>query len=294
MKSQIRSMTGFGEHRFSIGALRGRIEIRSINHRYFDFSSRLPLLVSPLEQKIKDFLSQYLVRGKVTLSISLNSQNGMDPVLIDTDKLKFYKKELQKAAKKVGFKADLSVSDVIRLPNVFTVESKEQDPEKLWKKLQPELKKAIIRVIHMQEKEGSALVEDILARLSKIETNSRKIETLSQEMVPAFKEKLEKKISELTSSSQLDSNRLEQEVALFAQHHDITEELVRLRSHMGIFKKILAHEREVGKKLDFLIQEMNREVNTISSKALSSEISQSVVEIKTEQEKIREQIQNIE
>jgi uncharacterized protein (TIGR00255 family) len=287
-------MTGFGEHRFSIGALRGRIEIRSINHRYFDFSSRLPLLVSPLEQKIKDFLSQYLVRGKVTLSISLNSQNGMDPVLIDTDKLKFYKKELQKAAKKVGFKADLSVSDVIRLPNVFTVESKEQDPEKLWKKLQPELKKAIIRVIHMQEKEGSALVEDILARLSKIETNSRKIETLSQEMVPAFKEKLEKKISELTSSSQLDSNRLEQEVALFAQHHDITEELVRLRSHMGIFKKILAHEREVGKKLDFLIQEMNREVNTISSKALSSEISQSVVEIKTEQEKIREQIQNIE
>lgn len=291
----IRSMTGYGQGKLISDDRKFTVEIRSVNHRYNDINVRLPRTLNYLEDKIRTFIKERVSRGKIDVFVSFETTSKDDfEVYLNENLLDAYLEQLNIIKNKSTVIDDISVSLLARFPEVIIVNKKEDDKDILWQLLEEALKEAFNDFLAMREKEGKNLKEDLLAKLKVCENYLAKIKERSPNLAEEYKNKLEKRLQELLPDHSIDENRLAMEIAIFADHCSIDEEIVRLESHINQFRNILNHEEIVGRKLDFLVQEMNREVNTIGSKANDLQISQNVIELKSEIEKIREQIQNLE
>lgn len=288
-------MTGYGQGKLISDDRKFTVEIRSVNHRYNDINVRLPRTLNYLEDKIRTFIKERVSRGKIDVFVSFETTSKDDfEVYLNENLLDAYLEQLNIIKNKSTVIDDISVSLLARFPEVIIVNKKEDDKDILWQLLEEALKEAFNDFLAMREKEGANLKEDLLAKLKVCENYLAKIKERSPNLAEEYKNKLEKRLQELLPDHSIDENRLAMEIAIFADHCSIDEEIVRLESHINQFRNILNHEEIVGRKLDFLVQEMNREVNTIGSKANDLQISQSVIELKSEIEKIREQIQNLE
>ena len=294
----VRSMTAFGRCRRDLDGKDITVEIRSVNNRFFDCSVRMPRSYSFLEEKIKPYLqSRGISRGKVDVSISVERTSAPEThIVVDEAYAKEYIEALKSLKKKFRLRNDISVMRVAQNKDVLTLKREEEDLEHDWELLEGALSEAVDAFILAREREGANLETDLKLKIEKIKSNAQRISELSADDVASYREKLEEKLRNMLSDNRIvfDENRILTECAIFADRVAIDEELVRLGSHFDGFYAILASDEPVGRKLDFLVQEMNRETNTIGSKCQNSSIAKMVVDIKCELEKIREQIQNIE
>ena len=290
----LKSMTGFGRAEMVIEGFTVSVQIRSVNHRYMDISLRIPRFYNFLEDKIRQKTAEYISRGKIEVSVSLKEQEGDDRVITLNRPLAENYIEVLKELASLGVEDDIKVSTVARYNDIFSVEYKEIDEDKMFEIINTALSSAFSEFNNMRAEEGERLEKDILFHLDNIANELSKIEAQSPQTVKLYRENLENKMRELLGDVKVDETCLITETAIFADKVAIDEETVRLRSHIKAFKSALNTDKPIGKKLDFIIQEMNRETNTIGSKANDIEIASMVVEIKSEIEKIREQIQNIE
>ena len=291
----VRSMTGFGRAKKEIDSLDITVEIKSVNHRYFEFSARLPRSYNFLEEKLKSFLSEYISRGKVEISVMIedNSQNAT-MVEIDRDYANAYITALKQLSKEFKIKNDIGASSFVGNNDLFKIRRKAADDQTVQNAVLTVAKEALDNFIEMRSIEGERLLNDVKSRTAYILKKVEFIEERSPETVKLYKERIEQKIKELLNDTAPDEQRILTEVAIFADKVAVAEETVRLRSHIKQFEDLLSDTNPVGRKLDFIVQEMNRETNTIGSKAQDIEIAHTVVDIKSEIEKIREQIQNME
>lgn len=290
----IRSMTGFARVVSTHGKSDWDVEIRSLNHRYLEFSLKVPSSLYGLEDRIREFCQGRIRRGKVTVNISgINGNSSLEEVELDEKVLQFYLSTFRRVQRRFRLKGELSVTDLLTLPRIFSVEKKREAPEKLWPAIRIQLDKAVRLLQKSREREGQALSKDLLLRIKKIEKSLQHVESRVNQLPQGHFERLRSRIQELFKTAVPDE-RIWQEAALLAERSDVTEEMVRLKSHLRLFKEKIAKGGETGKELDFILQEMNREINTLSSKGQDAEISQEGVRVKAELEKIREQIQNIE
>ena len=291
----VRSMTGFGRAKKEIDSLDITVEIKSVNHRYFEFSARLPRSYNFLEEKLKSFLAQNISRGKVEISVMIedNSQNAT-VVEIDRDYANAYITALKQLSKEFKIKNDIGASSFVGNNDLFKVRRKAADDQTVQNAVLTVAKEALDNFIEMRSIEGERLLNDVKSRTAYILKKVEFIEERSPETVKLYKERIEQKIKELLNDTAPDEQRILTEVAIFADKVAVAEETVRLRSHIKQFEDLLSDTNPVGRKLDFIVQEMNRETNTIGSKAQDIEIAHTVVDIKSEIEKIREQIQNME
>lgn len=288
-------MTGFGQAVLGRGADKWVVEIRSLNHRYLEYSSKLPQALTPLEGHIKSLVQSHVRRGKVSVFITSNGAESLrENVVIDEGKIEFYYRNLRRIAHHLKIEPRISLSDLVALPNIFLADKASVKMEEHWPRIQKALRKAIVRLIQMKVREGAALKKDLLWRVGLIAKCLARVKRLATSVVVQYQERLKTRVAELTKGLDLDSEKLAREIAIMADRSDVTEEVVRLENHLRLFRSTLEEREEVGKKLDFITQEMNREANTIASKSVSFAISREVVRIKTEVEKIREQVQNIE
>jgi uncharacterized protein (TIGR00255 family) len=290
----IKSMTGFGRGEFSQGASTFSVDVRSVNHRYSDVSVRMPRAMSVLEEKVREFVTEKISRGKVDVYINYNTFGQNSQVKLDTNLAKAYVDSLNTLKEMFGIRDDISLSLLTRFPDIMALETVEMDMDELWVMLKQALEMAFNALVEMRQREGERLKNDLLEKLVNVKGFVGNIKEKSYSIVDEYKNKLYDRIKELTKDIQIDENRLLTEVAVFADKSSIDEELVRLESHLEELQKALNIKGSVGKKLDFIIQEMNREVNTIGSKITDLGILNNVISIKTEIEKIREQVQNIE
>lgn len=291
----IKSMTGFGQAAGGRPPFRLAVEIRSWNHRFFEFSSRLPNALVELEEKIRDLVYGRIKRGKITLSVSLkNGTNDLDGLVLDEAKIDFYVRAIRNVQKKYRLKDSVSVHTLFAIPNLFTVDRGSKSAATYWPSLKKILEEALGRLELAKAKEGAALARDIRKRAGFISDAIDRIEKAAKHLPAERRTQLNQKIQELTQGISLDSERLEREVALMAERSDITEEIVRTRHHLDMVRSSLSGSGEAGKKLDFIAQELHREANTIGSKVQHPEVTDQMIRIKGELEKIREQVQNIE
>lgn len=291
----IKSMTGFGRGESKGDGKEFLVEIKTVNHRYSDIFIKVPRQISFLEDKIRETVGKSLSRGKIDVYVSYD-EYGEDSrsVALDEPLAKAYINALEGLRDKYGLEDDITVSLVARYPDVLKVEKVEVDEGKTLELLKTALDNALKSLVSMREIEGEGLRANLLERAAYVEDLLKSIAFRAPEVVKEYKQKLENRIKELLDQQNIDENRWAVEVAYFADRASIDEEIVRLASHLGQLKETLDIQQPVGRKLDFLIQEMNREINTIGSKANDLTITRNVVEIKSELEKMREQIQNIE
>jgi uncharacterized protein (TIGR00255 family) len=294
MMDLIKSMTGFGRGEFSQGTSTFSVDVRSVNHRYSDVSVRMPRTMSVLEEKVREFVSEKISRGKVDVYINYNTFGQNSQVKLDTNLAKAYVDSLNTLKEMFGIRDDISLSLLTRFPDIMAMETVDMDMDELWLMLKEALEMAFSALVEMRQREGARLKNDLLEKLVNVKVFVGNIKEKSYTIVDEYKNKLYDRIKELTKDIPIDENRLLTEVAVFADKTSVDEELVRLESHMEELQKALNFKGSVGKKLDFIIQEMNREVNTIGSKITDLGILNNVISIKTEIEKIREQVQNIE
>lgn len=289
----IRSMTGYGRGKYEIDSREYIVEIKSVNNRYCDVSVKLPRNISYLEEKIKKEITSKVSRGKIDIFITFynNSTKGKS-IKFNRELAGIYINELKELAKENGIKDEIQVTDISKFPDVMTIEN-EEDEELIWNELKNPLEEAINNFIMMKETEGKKIYEDLTNRINDIQEKVSIISKNSTRLIKEYIVKLEERIKELLNTEKVDENRLAMETVIYADKCSVEEEITRLNSHISQFKELIK-ENVIGKKLDFLIQEMNRETNTIGSKSSSIEITNLVVEIKTQIEDIREQIQNIE
>jgi len=286
-------MTGFGRGESKKEKLSCLVELRSVNSRFLDISLHLPEKLFPLEMDIKKLIQRQIKRGKVTLSISLEGGDYSKVPLVDKEVVKQYLRAFRELKKEFNLDYQINLSMLSSLPGVITFsKDKAQKSEVLSAVVLPALKKAIDSLVRMRKKEGALLLRDINWCLKNIKEEMTSIKLQVPKILKSYRGRLRERVKELTP--QFDESRLLTEIAIIAERGDINEELVRLQGHLTQFKSALRVSQPIGRKLDFLLQEMNREVNTIGSKAPSLNISQSVIKIKSELEKIREQVQNIE
>lgn len=294
----IKSMTAFGRARKTVGGKDITVEIKSVNNRFFDCSTKLPRAFSYLEEKIKPYLQQNSVsRGKVDVYIGIDVINSPIPdITVDDGYASAYIKALNVLADKYSLKNDISVMSVAQNRDIFVIKKSEEDTEKEWNDLRQVLDEALEKFIIARQREGANIELDIKSKVNNISSLVKKIETLSLSDTQSYREKLESRLRDMLSDNKLifDEARILTECAIFADKIAIDEEIVRLNSHFSAFSDIIASNEPAGRKLDFLLQEMNRETNTIGSKCQNASIARLVVDIKCELEKIREQIQNIE
>jgi len=291
----IKSMTGFGHGEYSEDGREFTVEIKTVNHRYSDVFIKMPRQISFLEDRVRGMVSKAVSRGKIDVYITYsNTGEGARMVSYDESLAKAYISAVEALRDTFGLKDDISVSLISKYPDVLKVEQPEEDGEVLWEGLSIAVENALASLIEMRQNEGEELKKVLLERVEYIEGLIGEISRRAPEVPKEYKQKLEARIKELIEQQNIDENRLLTEVAFFADRASIDEELVRLSSHMSQMRETLGLDQPVGRKLDFLVQEMNREVNTIGSKANDLEITKAVLEIKSEIEKIREQIQNIE
>lgn len=292
----VKSMTGFGKSDSQIGDRYFQVELKSVNHRYMDISIRLPKVFTYLEENIRSLIKSYLQRGRIETYITYKNIGGSDvKVSMDIPLAKEYLNSLLKIEKDLSVQSDITTSLIVSFPDVIKIEKREENEEEIWQCLQDALNGALIKLVAMRKEEGNKLKVDMLKRLNKTSDFLAQIKHRSPIIVQEYKQKLTDRVKEILDEEfTIDENRLAAEVALFADKSNITEEIVRLYSHMDQFNKTLEEDDAIGRKLDFLLQEMNREINTIGSKANDLIIANLVINIKSEFEKIKEQVQNIE
>ena len=291
----VRSMTGYGREQKIIDHRDILVEIKSVNHRYYEFSARLPRAYGFIEEKLKSFMKGSIYRGKVEVNVTINNLNGRE-ASIRADKILAagYVNALRDINRELGLSDDISLSNLIKFSDIFTVQKIAEDEEKLWNDVKEVTEIALEKFVKMRNSEGEALKYDLLGKLAKISGLLEKVEKAAPQTALAYYERLLTKLKEILGDNNIDEQRVVTEAAVFAEKIAIDEETVRLRSHINQFIELLEADEPLGRKLDFLVQEINREVNTIGSKAQDLEITKCVVDLKSEIEKIREQIQNIE
>ncbi len=292
----IRSMTGFGRSQLSAHQRDITVEMKSVNHRYFDCNVRLPRIYTFMEEAIKSRVQERVARGKIELYITIDTAKEKTPVTVTVNEavLKSYLDAADLICEKFGLTSDISVSRAMSFSDVLSVEKAEEDEEELKQDILLALDAALDEYMAMCEREGQRLVDDITYRIGLIRDLVDKIELRSPKCVEEYRQKLEARMQEVLSNTMIDPQRILTEAAIFADKTAVTEEIVRLRSHLTQLADMLKNGGAVGRKIDFLVQEFNREANTIGSKGNDLEIAQYVVDLKAEIEKIREQIQNIE
>ena len=291
----VKSMTGFGRGHQVLNGRDITVEIRAVNHRYYEFSSRLPRSLGYVEDKLKTLLQGRISRGKVEVSVLINNVEAADEkITINHEIVKEYIDAMRSVKDEFGLVDDLSLSNILRIPDAFTVVKTETDEAQLWEDIRSTAEEALEHFISMRENEGERMKQDVLSRLAKIEEWVGVVETRSPMVVEDYRKRLYDKMCEVLSSTNIDENRILMEAGIFSEKTAVDEETVRLRSHIAQFRGMLESGEPVGRKLDFLVQEMNRETNTIGSKVQDIEVTRIVVDQKSEIEKIREQIQNIE
>ncbi|HWJ02463.1 MAG TPA: YicC/YloC family endoribonuclease [Verrucomicrobiae bacterium] len=291
----VNSMTGYGRGEGEGAGKLLTVELKSVNHRYLETFIRLPRQYNPLEEKIKRVIQEKVSRGRVEVFCNFKESGDIKRnIKVDKDLALSYDKALGDLAQSLGISHVPDAYKLITLPEVISLEEKEEDLEEIWEVCRQALSQALEAFVLMRKQEGGRLKEDLIHRIEKIAHRIKDIEARQPQVIEEYHDKLKQRISELLAEVPLDENRLANEVAIFADRTSITEELVRLDSHLVQFKASLNLKEPVGRKLDFLTQELNREINTIGSKANDLEIGKIVVEVKSEIEKIREQVQNLE
>lgn len=291
----IRSMTGYGKASLSVEGREYQVEIKSVNHRYLDINIKMPKTLGYLEETIKKQISEKIKRGKIDVFITFenNSQEGKN-IKINKELAKIYINQLKELAQEENISSNIEVIDIAKFPDILTIKI-EQEDEKIKSEILQVTKDATDKIIEMKNIEGQKISQDLLARIENIENKIEEISKKSTGLIEEYVVKLEKRIKEILKTEEIDKSRLAQEVVIYADKCSVEEEITRLKSHIYQFKNLIADNNEtIGKKLDFIIQEMNRETNTIGSKANNLEITNGVIDIKTELEDIREQTQNIE
>lgn len=291
----VRSMTGFGRGEASGEPGKITVEMKAVNHRFSEVVFRMPRQFNIHEDAAKKLILGQVTRGRVDVFLSWEAAAKAKGVKVDKELALAYHNALKELAGEIGSKSELSLDTLSRLPDVLSVEEGQVSDEELWAVLEPAVQVALSNLIAMREREGSTLVADLSERLDKIEAFRQMAAERAPQVVEEYRQKLAKRLEELLSpGNPVDPQRLAQEVALFADRADIAEEIQRLGSHIAQFRAALAEGDAIGRKLDFLVQELGREVNTIGSKANDAAMTAAVVSAKSELEKIREQVQNVE
>lgn len=291
----ISSMTGFGRYENLRGSKKFTVEMKAVNHRYFDVNIKMPKKFSFFEPAIRNVLKSYIQRGKVDVFITYEDFSQESVALkYNENAAAEYLKYYRQMAQQFGLEDDVRVSVLGRCPEVFTMEEQEIDEEEMWSMLEEAVKGACLQFVQERQREGEALKTDILDKLAVMEENVILIEKRYPQIIAEYRKKLEDKVAELLADSQIDESRLASEVVLFADKICTDEETVRLHSHISAMRGGLQKGGAVGRKFDFIAQEMNREANTILSKANDLETSNVAIDLKTDIEKVREQIQNVE
>ena len=288
-------MTGYGRNEVVINGKKITCEIKSVNHRYSDYNIKVPRSYGFMEDRARTYVSGYISRGKVDVYISVESYDGADKTIkLNCELAKSYIEALRELRDEFGVKDDISVSSVARYSDIFKTEKLEEDEDELWKDVEAAMAPMMEQFVAMREREGERIEKDLCQRVEYMKTLCEKIDKRSPETVKEYQDKLYAKIKEVLDDRTIDEARVLTEVAIFADKVAVNEEIVRLGSHFKEFYEIISKNEPAGRKLDFLIQEINREVNTKGSKCNDIEIAKIVVELKGEIEKLREQIQNIE
>ena len=290
----IKSMTGFGRGKYEKDGRNYSIDIKSVNHKYSDIGIRMPRILNPFEDRIRKKMAETILRGKIDVFVNFeNYSNIGNTIHFNLELAKEYVKGLEELAKETGVEYNMDVMALAKMPELLKIEEDESE-EILGKELMLALDEALKNFVQMREVEGQKLIQDMEKRMAWIEEKVNEIEKYSGTLVKEYMQKLESRVKELMDAKVVDENRLAQEIVIFSDKSSIEEELTRLKSHIMQFRNFLKENSPIGKKFDFLIQEMNREINTIGSKANCLEITNRVIEVKTEIENIREQVQNIE
>ena len=291
----IKSMTGFGRAQSTVDGMTVTVELKSVNHRYFEFSARVPRNYGFLEEKLKSFVNATVARGKTECYVSIeNPENDEVEVTVNTALARGYAAAIRSLSDLVGTNEQPTAAQLSRFPDVLTVHKAEPDEERVWNAVQQTAQLALEQFIAMRQTEGEKLRADILSHADRIAQLVAFVESRSPQTVREYNEKLHRRMAELLGDANVDEQRLLTEAAIFADKVAVDEETVRLHSHLSQLHDFLGAEEPIGRKLDFLVQEINRESNTIGSKAQDVEIAKAVIDIKAEVEKIREQVQNIE
>lgn len=291
----IKSMTGFGR-----GEARGKygtivVEIRTLNHRFFEPLLRLPNHFSFFEGRMKEYLQKKIKRGRINLYLTYERKKGEDSVSVDKVLVRKYRKVICDLKKELGLKSDIAIGELLALfPGIIVHQETEVKIEQCWPGVKKAMASALETALRMRITEGRSLYKDFIQRVNAISVNVVQIRGRVPAVVTEYKRKLTARVKELKSLPGFDRGRLEEEVAIFAKNCDVTEEIIRLAAHLNNFKKGLDKKGEVGRELDFITQELHREINTVGSKANDFKISQWVIKVKSEIEKVREQVQNIE
>ena len=291
----VKSMTGFGRCEVSEGDRKMTVEMKSVNHRYLDVAIKMPKKLNYFESAIRSLLKTYMQRGKVDIFITYEDLSENNVALRYNKEIAAeYLKYLNQMAEEFGLEQDVKVGALSRYPEVLVMEEVQDDEEELWKMLEQALKGACEQFVETRVKEGENLKRDLLGKLDELLAHVDYVEERSPQIVAEYRTKLEDKVKELLADTQIEESRIASEVTIFADKICVDEEIVRLRSHIEHTRATLEEKDSVGRKLDFIAQEMNREANTFLSKANDLEISNHAIELKTGIEKVREQIQNIE
>jgi uncharacterized protein (TIGR00255 family) len=289
-------MTGYGRGDAGKDGFKFTVELNSINRKQSDISINLPKELIELESRIRDEINAHLSRGRINVGVAFHRSNAKaeDQVELDMGLAKAYHRAIQKLQKEIKLNGSLTLDTILRAPGVMKLAETTVDAESVWPHVEAALRKAIGGLVKMREKEGKFLATDLAERLGLLESGLELIRKTAPEIITRYREQLHARIKEAGLDVSLDDERLVKEVVFFADRADISEEITRLSSHLKQFRDCLKSNEPVGRTLDFLAQEMGREINTIGSKANAAEISKQVVKMKAELEKIREQIQNIE
>ena len=288
-------MTGFGKADFRAKAIKITVEISSVNNRYLEITPRLPRHFFTLEPKIRELIKPQISRGKINLYVGYEEGDvTLSKYSINHEAATSYFKQLSKLKKELKIKGDITVNDLISFPELSRPDNGEIDEKKIWNVLEKVLKTAISNLVKMRQKEGQALALDMKKRVSILTNTIKKVQKLSKQSVINYRDRLNKRVLELLENSLPDNVRIEEEIALLAERSDISEECTRFKSHLDQYLSSLKEKNAVGKKLNFILQELNREANTVASKCADINIAKEVIIIKEEIEKLREQVQNIE
>ena len=290
----IKSMTGYGKSSLCINSREYQIEIKAVNHKYIDVNIKLPRIISYLEDEVRKYIISKIKRGKIDITITFeNYGKDGNNIKINTELAKFYIESLKKLAEEENLSTEINVTEITKMPDVLTIKNDINEDE-IKQELLQVLKEATDQLIEMRKKEGAKISVDILNKIDQIEIKTNEILQLSTGLIEEYVVKLEARIKDLLKTDELDKARLMQEVVIYADKSSIEEEVTRLKSHISQLRNLINIDEPTGKKMDFLIQEMNRETNTIGSKSNNLDITNDVITIKTILEDIREQIQNIE
>ncbi len=291
----MKSMTGFGKSEIAIGGRKLRIEIKSVNNRFLDINIRQPKFMLFLESHAKDVIKEYIARGRVDVFINYYSErDDAKKVTLDLAIVNAYVNAAVEIASSTGLENDLSVAKIIRFPDVIAFEEDASDENALKELLETNLRSALVELTKSREKEAANLEKDIIKRLNMLTDYADTVKAKESVVIEEYKQKLETRINEILSNTEVDEQRLAQEVAFFADKSNVTEEVVRIKSHVEQFISATKGELAQGRNMDFIVQELNREFNTIGSKSSDTELIKIVIDAKAQIEKIREQIQNIE